>query len=98
MAEEFVGRKEFESLKNNVEKIQNDMIQNAKTLASIDGKIDIIKERLTSADEISDLKMKPLNERVSNLEDNQKWLWRTTTGAIITLILGIVVAVIKILK
>ena len=105
MAEEFVGRTEFENLKSNVDKIQDnvskiqdDMIQNARTLVSIDGKVDIIKERLTSADEISNLKLKPLDERVSALEDSQKWLRRAVAGSCIGILIGVIVEVIRLIK
>lgn len=99
MAEEdFVKKEEFNNLKKDVEKIKDDMVQNAKTLASIDGKIDIIKERITSADEISDLKLKPLDKRVENLEDTQKWLWRAIAGTSIGLILGLIFEVAKFIK
>ena len=98
MAEEFVRIEEFNNLKKDVEKIKEDMNENAKTLQSIDKKVDIIKERLISTDEISELKLKPIDKRVTDLEDNQKWLRKTVIGTLITLVIGIIVEVIKLIK
>lgn len=98
MAEEFVRREEFNNLKKDVEKIKEDMNENAKTLQSIDKKVDIIKERLISTDEISELKLKPIDNRVKELEDNQKWLRKTVIGTLIALVIGIIVEVIKLIK
>lgn len=88
--EEFVGRKEFDSLKQEVDKIKEDIIENAKTLQSIDKKIDVITERLISADKVDELKIAPLKEKVERLESNQSWLWKTFGVALI----GIAVKVI----
>lgn len=98
MGEEFVKKEEFNNLKKDVEKIKDDMIENAKTLQSIDKKVDIIKERLTSTDEISELKLKPIEKRVDELEDGQKWLRRTVIGTLITVVIGIIVEVVKVIK
>lgn len=83
MAEEFVKQEEFNMVKKDVEKIKEDMRENAKTLATIDKKLDVITERLTSADKIDDLKLTPMEKRISKLEDNQSWLWRAFGGALI---------------
>lgn len=96
--DEFVKKEEFNNLKKDVEKIKDDMVQNAKTLASIDGKIDIIKERLTSTDEINNLKLEPIDKRVFVLEESQKWIRRTLAGTLIGVVIGIIVEVIKIVK
>lgn len=92
MAEEFVERKEFNDLKNEVNKIREDMVETAKTLSSIDKKIDVITERLVNSDKIDELKLSPLEKRLTKLEDNNSWLWKLCATAIIT---GIISAVIS---
>ena len=37
-----------------------------------------------------------LDERLSKLEDNNKWLWRTLVGAVITGIVGLIFVFLKI--
>ena len=92
MAEDYVKREEFENLKKDVEKIKDDMAENTKTLNNIDKKIDVITERLTNADKIDDLKLNPLDARVTKLENGISWLWRLCAGAIIT---GVISAIIS---
>ena len=98
MADEFVKREEFNELKRDVEKIKDNEIENAKTLQSIDNKVSIIKEKLTSSDEINDLKLKPLSDRVDKLEDSKKWLWRTIGTTAIGLVFELIVGLIVLVK
>lgn len=35
-------------------------------------------------------------KRLDRIEDNTKWLWRTIAGSIITIVIGVIVAFIKI--
>lgn len=98
MADEFVKREEFNELKRDVEKIKDNEIENAKTLQSIDNKVSIIKEKLTSSDEINDLKLKPLSDRVDKLEDSKKWLWRTIGTTAIGLVFELIVGLIVLIK
>lgn len=88
--EEFVGRKEFDSLKQEVEKIKVDIIENTKTLQSIDKKIDVITERLITADKVDDLKITPLKEKVEKIENNQSWLWKAFGTALIGVLVKVV--------
>lgn len=88
--EEFVGRKEFDSLKQEVEKIKVDIIENTKTLQSIDKKIDVITERLITADKVDDLKITPLKEKVERIENNQSWLWKAFGTALIGVLVKVV--------
>lgn len=90
MAEEFVERKEFNDLKNEVNKIREDMVETAKTLSSIDKKIDVITERLVNSDKIDELKLNPIEKRVSKLEDNLGWLWKAFGGALIGVLVKVV--------
>lgn len=90
MPEEFVKREEFNNLKQEVEKIKEEMSESAKTLHSIETKIDVITERLISSDKIDELKLNPLEKRLSKLEDSITWLWR----AFATSLIGILVKVV----
>ena len=95
MSEEFVGRNEFEQLKAEVKEIKLEVAESSKLLQMIDKKLDIINEKVITADKIDDLKLTPLEKRVSSLEDTQKWLRRTIFGGIITIIVGAIVFVVK---
>lgn len=83
MADEFISRREFENLKEEVDKIKKDMTESAKILQEIERKIDIIYEKINTSDKIDDLKFAPIDKRIKSLEDNQGWLWKTIGGTII---------------
>ena len=95
MSEEFVSRAEFNQLKAEVNEIKQEVAESSKLLQSIDKKIDVIDAKMITAKEIDDLKLTPLEKRVSQLEDTQKWLRRTIFGAIVTIIIGAIVFVVK---
>lgn len=57
-----------------------------------------ISEKVSSLDkQVIDIENKTENNksRIDRIEDNAKWLWRTIGASIITIILGAIVAVIK---
>ena len=83
METEQVNRTEFNLLKEEVNQIKQDMIESQKLLSQIDKKIDVINEKIITADKIDDLKFTPLEKRVETLEDNQNWLRKTVLGGII---------------
>lgn len=83
MSEEFVTKLEFEAFKNEVKTNRKD---DNKLLIEIDKKVDIIFEKIVNADDKENLKLQPIKESVSKLEDNQKWLWRSVGATIIGLI------------
>lgn len=83
MSEEFVTKLEFEDFKNEVRANRKD---DNKLLTEIDKKVDIIFEKIVNADDKENLKLQPIKESVSKLEDNQKWLWRSVGATIIGLI------------
>lgn len=87
MAESYVSRKEFESLKKEVDEIKKTMSINAEILQKIDKKVDIIDEKISNANEREELKIGPINERIKKVEDNQTWLWR----AVGTVLIGIII-------
>lgn len=88
--EEFVERKEFDSLKEEVNAIKKDLAESQKLLTQIDKKLDVINEKIITSDKIDDLKLAPLEKRVSTLEENHKFLKNT----IIATVIGIVVKLI----
>lgn len=95
MSEEFVTRNEFNQLKSEVNEIKQEVAESSKILQKIDAKIDVINEKIVTADKIDDLKLTPLEKRVTILEDTQKWLRRTIFGGVITIITGAIVFVVK---
>lgn len=90
MEKEFITRSEFEILKEEVAELKDNMNEIQKLFQAIDKKIDVIAEKINSGESVTDLKIKPLETRVFNLEDNQKWLIR----AIVVEVIGIVCAFI----
>ena len=95
MVEEYVSRNEFEQLKEEVCEIKQEMAESSKILQAIDKKIDVIDAKIVTADKIDDLKLTPLEKRVSTLEESQKWLRTTVIGGIITVVIAAIVHVLK---
>ena len=79
-------------------KYDRDYLEEAKKLPGLLKDIQDIRERLIKIETLlenynknTDLKLNSFaeklavaNHRIADLEDNNKWLWRTTFGAIIT--------------
>lgn len=63
-------------------------------LAVIEAKIDDYKSVKEKTDEAHDLSMHN-KERIEKLEDNNKWIFRTAIGAIITSTISLVFLLIK---
>ncbi len=95
MEKDFVNRAEFEQLKKEVNDIKQELAESSRLLIEIDKKIDIIDGKVITADKIEDLKLTPLEKRVSSLEDIVKWIRRTIFAGLITTITGVVVFVVK---
>lgn len=95
--EQYVERKEFENLKEKVEKIEQQTENSSKLLTDIDKKVDGILIKLGDNEKIDDLTLKPLKERITKLEDNQKWIWRTVAGTSITFIFSAIASLIKLI-
>lgn len=93
--EDYVSRTEFNSLKDEVKAIEQEMAESSKLLQAIDKKIDVIDAKIVTAKEIDDLKLTPLEKRVGILEDSEKWTRRTLFSSIVTIIVGAIVFVIK---
>lgn len=98
MENNYVSREEFNLLKQEVQSIKKETEESQKLLRAIDKKIDVIDEKIVSSDKIETLKFAPLEKRVDNLEDSQKWLRRTILGSIIAMVfeaVGLVIAFLK---
>ena len=92
MTEEYVRKEEFNSLKDEVQEIKKEMAESSKLLQEIERKIDIISEKINTSNEISELKIMPLDNRVTKLENGINWLWKLCAATIIT---GVITAVIN---
>lgn len=55
--------------------------------ATLETTKDLAKEAMQSA--------KSAHHRLDRIEDGQKWLWRTVSGTAITIVMGAIVAAIK---
>lgn len=97
MSEEFVNKMEFNMLKEEVNKIKKETEESSKLLLEIDKKIDIINEKIITADKIDDLKFTPMEKRIKELEENQSWLWKTIIATVIGVAIKVVLDVAKIL-
>lgn len=98
MAEEYINRAEFDALKDEVDNIKKEMAESTKMLQAIDKKIDIINEKIITADKIDDLKFSPMEKRVKKLEDDQSWLWKTIIATMISLGIKILFDVSHLIK
>lgn len=97
MSEEFVNKMEFNILKEEVNKIKKETEESSKLLLEIDKKIDIINEKIITADKIDELKFSPIEKRIKTLEENQSWLWKTVIASVIGLAIKVILDVAKIL-
>lgn len=86
MEKEYITRSEFDLLKTEVQELKDNMNEIEKLFRAIDKKIDVIAEKINSGESVTDLKIKPLETRVFNLEDNQKWLIRAIIGEVIAIV------------
>lgn len=84
---DMVSRQEFEELKEKVEKLQEN---SGIILAEIDKKVDGILIKLDSAKAMEDLKLSPIDKRVTGIEENIKWLWRTITTTIVGIVINFI--------
>ena len=88
-----VSREEFEALKEKVNNLEKTTDLQTGLLQEIDKKIDVINEKVSNSAEIGDLKIKPIEEKVNNIQDSNKWLWRTIGGAIIAILIDGIITI-----
>ena len=100
---QYVNKTEFNKLEKKVEKLEEEFDNSRELIQGIDKKVDIIVEKVGSSKEIEDLKMQPLIDRVTRLEqenqaikDKNKTIWNTVIGSLIGLGFNIVGTIIMI--
>lgn len=98
MSEEFVSRNEFNSLKAEVQEIKEEVSEYKTLLTQIDKKIDVIAEKISNGEKIDELKLQPLEKRVTKLEENHSWLSKTVAGTIIGIVIKIIFDITKYIK
>lgn len=94
---EFVKIEEFTALKEEVKEIKQDMLESNKILQNIDKKIDVINEKIANSGTITTLRIEPLEDRVTKLEDSQMWLRRAIIGGVFAIISEAIVFIIKLM-
>lgn len=77
MSEEYISRNEFNGLKQEVQELKIEVNEYKGILTQIDKKIDVIGEKITNGEKIDELKLQPLEKRVTKLEENHSWLSKT---------------------
>ena len=94
---EFVSREEFENLKAEVAEIKDEMGKTGELLKNIDKRTDIILEKLDNFSTVYNMRIEPLKKDISkNTEDikeiksNNQWLWRTSLGIILSIVIKII--------
>lgn len=87
MSESYVGKEEFNILVKRVDKMELQNEKNEELLQEVDKKVDIILEKIVNADKQEQLKLAPMEEKINEVKDNQKWLWRSVGGTAIGLII-----------
>ena len=93
MSEDFVSRNEFNSLKQEVQELKEEVGEYRGLLQTIDKKIDVIGEKINNGEKMDELKLQPIINRVNKLEEAQSWTIKTVAGTII----GIIIAVLFIM-
>lgn len=91
--EKNVSREEFDALKEKVNNLEKITDLQTGLLQEIDKKLDVITEKVSNSAKIEDLKIKPIEEKVNNMQDSNKWLWRTVVGSIIGLLINGIITI-----
>lgn len=77
MPENFVSRNEFNSLKQEVQELKEELNEYKQLLTQIDKKCDVITEKIANGEKIDELKLQPIEKRITKLEENHSWLSKT---------------------
>lgn len=86
MNEDFVTKTEFDELKKQVDKLESNMSEIEHLFQAIDKKIDVISEKINSGANVTDLKIRPLEKRVFDLEESHKWVIRAIIGEVVAIV------------
>lgn len=97
MAEEFVTKTEFESLKEDVKEMKKDRIEDQKLLQAMDKKLDVINEKISNSEKVENLRIEQIEETVKKMQGNQEWLWRTIGATVLGIVIKIIFDVSKVL-
>lgn len=99
---EFVSREEFENLKSEVAEIKEELSKSGELLINIDKRTDIILEKLDTFNKVSNMQIEPLRkdiikntEDIKEIKSNNQWLWRTSLGTIIGIVIKIIFDFVK---
>lgn len=84
MEKEYITRTEFDNLKDEVAELKNNMHEIEQLFRAIDKKMDVITEKINNRENVTDLKIKPLEKRIFDVEDSIKWITRIIIGLIVT--------------
>lgn len=94
---EFVSREEFENLKSEVAEIKDELSKSGEMLQNIDKRTDIILEKLDNFEKVSGMQIEPLKkdiikntEDIKEIKSNNQWLWRTSLGIILSIVIKII--------
>jgi iron-sulfur cluster repair protein YtfE (RIC family) len=93
MEKKEVSREEFDALVEKVKKLEEITDDQTNLLQEIDKKLDVITEKLSSSSTIEELKIKPIEEKVDKIEDNNRWLWRTIVGVIAGILINGIITI-----
>ena len=91
-----VTREEFNDLKDEVKELKSELNNSKELLTKIDGKIDVITEKVLNFKDNEDLKLEPLKERIKKIEDDKTHTSNTIKGSLIGLGFAIVTSIINI--
>lgn len=90
MEKQCVSREEFDNLRAEVENVKLEMNKSWDLLQIVDKKIDVISEKLVSAERIHTLSLNPMQKQLDEIKDSNKWLWRAVGSALIGLAIKII--------
>lgn len=95
MADEYVTKSEFDSLKEDVKEIKKDRIEDQKLWQAMDKKLDIINEKISNSEKVENLRIEQVEETVKKMQGNQEWLWRTIGATVLGIVIKIIFDVSK---
>lgn len=97
MADEYVTRTEFDSLKEDVKEIKKDRIEDQKLWQAMDKKLDVINEKISNSEKVENLRIEQVENDVKKMQGNQEWLWRAVGTTVIGIVIKIIFDVSKLL-